>query len=113
MEPAGPSLTKWSLNFFLGNIKNGGTWLPCALPAKAMVTNVPLSPEVMAPTCLSPLAAMTLPGTCTVISFALNLWRSRTFCKFWKKEFTLLLLKLVARCRLVAWGQRMDREVAR
>ena len=58
VELMGPFLTKWSWNFFLGKMKYGGMQLPCALTARAMVTKVPLSPEVTAPTWRFPLVAI-------------------------------------------------------
>ncbi len=66
-EPMGPFLTKWSWNFFLGKMKYGGMQLPCAFTARAMVTNVPLSPEVTAPTWCFPLVVIILSGTWTVV----------------------------------------------
>ncbi|GBM82942.1 hypothetical protein AVEN_30706-1 [Araneus ventricosus] len=41
-----------------GETRKGGSELPLALTARAMVTNVPLSADVTAPTCLVPFLAI-------------------------------------------------------
>ncbi len=71
----GPFLTKWSWNFFLGKMKYGGMQLTCAFTARAMVTNVPLSPEVTAPTWCFPLVAIIRDRAPMVQRTLLNLLR--------------------------------------
>lgn len=46
------------LNFYLGNIRKGGTLLPLAFTASVSVINIPLSAEVTAPTCFVNLIVM-------------------------------------------------------
>ena len=45
----------------------GGIELPIALTAIAKVTKVPRSPDVVAPTCLTPFLATILSGLWTVV----------------------------------------------
>ncbi len=52
---------------FMGKIKYRAMQLPCAFTARAMVTDVPLSPEVTEPTWCFPLVAIILSGTWTVV----------------------------------------------
>lgn len=106
MQPGGPPLIMKGLNFFRGKMNRGGMLLPWAL--KAMVISVPLSAEVIAPSCFTPLLDTILSGTWTVVmpvssifhtSFGSKGWggRSRTLARLLKNESTLNLLKLVAR----------------
>jgi len=51
VQPNGPLAMKWSLKCTLGKMKYGGTLLPNAETAKANVTSVPLSADVILPIC--------------------------------------------------------------
>ena len=92
--------------------------MPIAEIAPHMVTSVPRSADVIAPTCLRPFSAMTLlvfravvmPVSSTFqMRLGLNLCLSIKESNFEKNASTLFLLNPVARARLVASGVRIDR----
>jgi len=98
-EPAGASRMKWSLKCTRGNTKRGGIACPTALTTHHTVTSWPRSQLVSAPT-------ITFGGFCTVVhpvsstfqmSFASNLYRSRTEFRLLQNNMTFFSLKLEAR----------------
>ena len=111
IDPSGPPAMKCGRNLLRGKTKWGGMMFPRALPASAMVTRVPLSPEVTAPTLLTPLEATMKPGFWTVTSPVSSMFHTSLACRkclvytlasFLKNESTLILLKFEFRCKLVA-----------
>lgn len=92
---------------------------PRALIATATVTSLPRSPDVMAPTCRTPLEATTFSGAWTVVtpvssmfhtSDAVNWCLMYTVWRLEKKTPTVCWLKLVALATLVACGFLIDSE---
>ena len=99
-------------------MKKSGMVEPVAETAYAIVTSAPLSPDVRKPTCLYPFRATTLSRLWTVVtpvscmfhmSFSWNLLRDRTVLRLSKNALTFILLKLLARARLVTSVVLIDR----
>jgi len=68
IDPTGLLVKNQGFIFFRGKMNIGGTVFPIALTANATVTSVPLSPDVIAPTCFLPFTAIILDGRCTVVT---------------------------------------------
>ena len=120
IQPVGPSRTKWGLKWTCGKMNIGGMVFPIAFPVPAIVTSVPRSAEVRAPTCFSPRLATILSGVWTVVipvssTFQMfcggNLFLSRTLLRLSKNFATFTRLKLVALDRLVGCGRLIERVV--
>ena len=116
MYPVRPSRTKWSWSLKWGNINSGSIVFPWALTAIAKVTRMALSAEVIALTCFVPLFAKILLGFWTVVTPVSSIFQMDTDSKLYlptifprlsKKALALVGLKLVARARLVAWGNEL------
>ena len=81
------------------------------------IITVPRSADVIAPICFVPRLPIILSGLSTVVTLVLSIFKCpkaesyaylKTKFKFWKKELTLFLLKLLALAKLVLSGVRSD-----
>ena len=116
IDSGGPFSTNKLLYLIRGKMNMHGMKLPMAFTAAAIVTRVPRSADVTAPTCLEPRWAITFLGFCTVVipvSSTFQILLGRKLCRwstswyFSKNELTLVRLKDVALLKLVGSGLRI------